>query len=162
MSHSVCVIQYDSYWNDVLRNSKKFAWISLWNGLASILSLIMKKNLFGKKSQTITISGLFGVSLTFPDFPTLFMTFPNFDWLSQSYKMTYSIGLPSIFKRIFDSVCEHNRQSNYWLQFNLYHGEIFRCGTQTRIHCRTFRIRSKLYFRPKCFFVILRQNCCPK
>ena len=48
-----------------------------------------------------------------------------------------------IFKRIFDSICEHNRQSNYRLQLNLYHGEIFRCWTQTRIHCRTFRAAQK-------------------
>ena len=118
----------------------------------------MKKNLFGKKSQTITTSGLFNVSLTSPDFPSLSMTFPDFRWLSQSQKIYYSTGLPSIFKRIFDSVCEYNRQSNYWLQFNLYHGEIFRCGTQTRIHCRTFRIRSKLINGPKCLFCYFRPN----
>ena len=47
------------------------------------------------------------------------------------------------FKRIFDCLCEHHRQSNCWLRFNLYHGEVFRCGSQIRIYCRTFRVRSK-------------------
>ena len=105
----------------------KFAWILSWNGLVSILLLTTKKNSFGRKSLTITISGMSCLRLSIP------VLFQFQKWYS-----------PSIFKRIFDSVCEHNRQSNYRLQLNLYHGEIFRCWTQTRIHCRTFRARSKM------------------